>query len=299
MRHLSLILLLMGLPLLQTGSQPRAVWILYQTTKEVRMSQSEPSKEEQRALAKEALALARSTRPKDHSLLLQRLRSEEFLKKLDSEKAYEGSSNRLRLSYILQILSKNPAPSARSVLVALTQTPDFYKEPARADLLIEACAEVRPAPPEVIEFWDNHSQPDDGFTHLTIEAVVENGSEPAISLLEKKMSDPKHDEEDKLHWMRSSILTHRNDLILLQACERMLGGSLSENLRLSLVAVLFDYRREWFSPSAVLKPPDRGGATPQAFEQLRKIGKFALNKMKLNDDLRKKVEKTLEEIKEK
>ena len=263
------------------------------------MSQSEPSKEEQRALATEAIALARSTRPKDHSLLLQRLRSEEFLKKLDSEKAYEGSSNRLRLSYILQILSKNPAPSARSVLVALTQTPDFYKEPARADLLIEACAEVRPAPPEVIEFWDNHSQPDDGFTHLTIEAVVENGSEPAISLLEKKMSDPKHDEEDKLHWMRSSILTHRNDLILLQACERMLGGSLSENLRLSLVAVLFDYRREWFSPSAVLKPPDRGGATPQAFEQLRKIGKFALNKMKLNDDLRKKVEKTLEEIKEK
>ena len=263
------------------------------------MAQTEPSKEEQRALATEALALAKSFRPEDHSLLLQKLKSEEFLKKLDSEKAYEGSSNRLRLRYILQILSKNPSPSARSTLVALTQTPDFYKESARADLLIDACAEVRPAPPEVIKFWNDHSQPDDGFTHLTIDAVVENGSEPAIALLEKKMADMKHDEEDKLSWMRSSILTHRNDLVLLQACERMLGGSLSEDLRLSLVEVLFDYRPEWFPPSVVLKPPDRGQASPQALAQLRKIGEFALNKMNLKEDLRKKVEKTLEEIKEK
>jgi hypothetical protein len=185
------------------------------------------------------------------------------------------------------------------MLVALTQTPGFYKEPARADLLIDACAEVRPAPPEVIKFWDNHSQPDDGFTHITIEAVVENGSEPAISLLEKKMSDPKHEEEDKLHWMRSSILTHRNDLILLQACECILGASLSENLRISLVEVLFDYKPEWFPPSTVLKPPDRQKAIPQALAQLRKIGEFALNKMNLTKDLRKKVEKTLEQIQEK
>jgi len=299
MRYLPLILLLMGLSLLQTRTQPQAAWSFYPKTKEVRMAQTEPSKEEQRALATEALALAKSFRPEDHSLLLQKLKSEEFLKKLDSEKAYEGSSNRLRLRYILQILSKNPSPSARSTLVALTQTPDFYKESARADLLIDACAEVRPAPPEVIKFWNDHSQPDDGFTHLTIDAVVENGSEPAIALLEKKMADMKHDEEDKLSWMRSSILTHRNDLVLLQACERMLGGSLSEDLRLSLVEVLFDYRPEWFPPSVVLKPPDRGQASPQALAQLRKIGEFALNKMNLKEDLRKKVEKTLEEIKEK
>ena len=299
MKSLTLVLLLMGLSLLQNGSQPQAAWSFGKRIQEVRMSQSEPSKEEQRALATEALALARSFRPEDHALLLQRLRSEDFLKKLDSEKAYEGPSNRLRLRHILETLSKNPAPSARSALVALTQIPDFYKEPARADLLIDAFAEIRPAPPEVIKFWDNHSQPDDGFSHLTIETVVENGSEPAISLLEKKMSDPKHDEEDKLHWMHSSILTHRNDLTLLQACERMLGGSLSENLRLSLVEALFDYRREWFPPSTVLKPPDRGQASPQALAQLRKIGEFALKKMALTENLKKAVEKTLEEIKEK
>lgn len=300
MKQVIPILLATGLSLLQSWSPPQVVWCDRQILQEVRMSQSEPTKEEQRALATEALALARSVRPEDHSLLLQKLKSEEFLKKLDTEKAYRGPSNRLRLRQLLETLSKNTTPSARNTLVALTQTPNFYKEPARADLLITACAEIRPVPPEVIKFWDDHSKPDDGFTPLTIEAIVKNGSEPAIALLEKKMFDPKHDEEDKLDWMRSSILSHRNDFILLKGCERMLLGGLTENLRIALIEVLFDYRpQEWFPPSVVIKAPDRRQATREALDQLRTIGEFALNKMRLKEDLRKKVEKTLEEIKEK
>lgn len=300
MKHLIPIWLIIGLILLQPLSQTQEIWSHRQFLQEVRMSQSEPSKEEQRVLAAEALALARSIRPEDHSLLLQKLKSEEFLKKLDSERAYQGPSKRLRLRHLLETLSKNPTPSAQSVLVALTKVPGFYKEPARADLLIMACAEIRPAPLEVIEFWDNHSKPNDGFTPLTIEAIIKNGSEPAIALLEKKILDPKHEEDDKLDWMRSSILSQRNDLILLKGCERMLSGGLTENLRIALIEVLFDYRpQEWFSPSVVIKAPDRRQATREALDQLQRIGEFALNKMRLKEDLRKKVEKTLEEIKEK
>lgn len=300
MRSLIFFLVTIGLLLLQSDSWAQAVWSDYQKTQEVRMAQTESSKENQRALATEALALAKSVRPEDHSLLLQKLKSEDFLNQLDSEKAYLGPSTRLRLRRILEVLSKNPAPSARKTLIVLTQTPSFYKEPARADLLIMACAEIRPPPPEVIKFWDNHSQPDDGFTPLTIEAIIKNGSEPAITLLEKKISDPKHEEEDKLDWMRSSILSHRNDFILLQGCERMVSGGLPENFRVALIEVLFDYRpKEWFRPSSVLKAPDRGQATPQALAQLKKIGEFALKKMNLKEDLKKVVEKTLEEIKEK
>lgn len=292
-------LLVIALFLLQPVSPPQVVWSDRQIIQEVRMSKSQPSKEEQRVLAGEALALARSVLPEDHSLLFQKLTSEEFLKKLDSEKAYQGPPNRLRLRHLLDTLSKNPTPSARSTLVALTQAPNFYKEPARADLLIIACAEVKPAPPEVIRFWDNHSKPNDGFTPLTIEAIVKNGSEPAIALLEKKMFDPKHEEEDKLDWMRSSILTHRNDLILLKGCERMVAGSLPDNLRIALIEVLFDYRpKEWYSPSVVFKAPDRRQATPEALAQLRKIGEFALKQMNLKDDLKEVIEKTLYEIKE-
>jgi hypothetical protein len=171
------------------------------------------------------------------------------------------------------------------------------KEAVRADLLIEACAVIRPAPPEVVRFWDNHSQPDDGFSHLTIKAVVDNGSAPALVLLEKKMADSKHSEEDKTAWMRSRILTHRNDLPLLQTCERLLTAGLPAGLRPSLVEVLFDYRpAEWFSPAASFNPPDRRQASPEALAQLRKIGQLALKTVPLTERLKEMVEKTLEEI---
>ena len=292
-------LLVTVLFLLQLVSPPQVVWSDRQILQEVRMSQSEPSKEEQRTAFNQAVALASSIRPEDHSLLLQKLKSEDFLKKLDSENAYLGPPARLRLRRVLEALSKNTAASARNTLIQLTQVPSFYKEPARADLLIMACAEIRPSPPEIIKFWDHHSQPDDGFTPLTIEAIVKNGSEPAIALLEKKMLDPKHEEEDKLDWMRSSILSHRNDLILLQGCERMISGGLSEHLRVALIEVLFDYRpEEWFRPSITIKAPNRQQAAPEALAQLRKIGQFALKKMNLRNDLKKIVEKTLDEIKD-
>lgn len=259
-----------------------------------------PAFKEPRELAAACLALAQSQQPDDHARLLSQLQSEEFLKQLDSEKAYLGPPVRLRLRRILEVLSKNPAPSARQALITLTQTPSFYNEPARADLLILAIAEIRPALPEVIKFWDKHSQPDDGFTPLTIEAMVKNGSAPAINLLEEKIADPRHEEEDKLDWMRSSILTHRNDLILLQGCERMISRGLPERLRVALIEVLFDYRpQEWFRPSAVLKAPDRRLASPEALSHLRKIGEIALSMKGLKEALRKKIEETLQEIPEK
>jgi len=149
----------------------------------------------------------------------------------------------------------------------------------------------------VVQFWDRHSQPDDGFTPLTIEVLVNNGSEPAIALLERKMADPGHAEEDKLDWMRSSILTHRNDLLLLKGCERMLTGNLSPKMKLALVEVLFDYRpAEWYRPSGVLRPPDRRLAGEPALAQLRRIGEYALKNLVMRERLRKAVTDTLEEI---
>jgi hypothetical protein len=271
-------------------------------TAEVRMADSSTMQtqtlQESRDLMLEATRLARSNEPADHASLLGKLQSEDFLKKLDGEKAYRGPARNLRLRPVLEALSKNPVPSARNALVTLAQTPSFYREPARADLLIKACAEVRPAPPEVIQFWDGHSQPDDGFTPLTVDALASNGSETAIALLEKKMADPRHGEEDKLDWMRSSILTHRDDFILLQGCERMLAGNLAPKLKVSLVEVLFDYRpAEWYRPSGVFGPPDRRLAGPPALAQLQKIGDYALKNMVMKERLRKAVSDALEEIK--
>ena len=284
MMRLTWAVLMAGFFFLPRAADSSWGWETGRKTAEVRMANSSTTGtqtiQESRDLMLEATRLARSNEPADHVSLLGKLQSEDFLKKLDGEKAYRGPARNLRLRPVLEALSKNPAPSARNALGTLIQTPSFYREPARADLLIKACAEVRPAPPEVIQFWDGHSQPDDGFTPLTIDALVCNGSETAIALLEKKMTDPRHGEEDKLDWMRSSILTHRNDLTLLHGCERMLAGNLSPKLKVSLVEVLFDYRpAEWYRPSGVLRPPDRRLASPPALAQLQRIGDYALRNL--------------------
>lgn len=197
-------------------------------------------------------------------------------------------------------MSKNKVPSAQETLVRLTQNQVFIKEWARVDSLIWAVASIRPAPPQVIKFWDEYCQPEDGFMHLTIQALVDNGSEPAMALLEKKIADPRFEEEDKLWWMRTVILAHRNDLPLLRTCERILLQKLPLKIHLGLVESLFDYRPdEWYGADHYYSPPSLKEATPGALNQLRRIGELAMQKFTLEDPLKKAVEKTLEEIKKK
>lgn len=248
-------------------------------------------------LASAARELARSSQVNDHEVLLGFLRSEDFLKRLDSEEDYQGPSLRLRVGRVLMALRENNAEIAHTTLVRLTQEREFTKNWSRADLLILAVAVVRSAPPEVIKFWDQHCQPEDGFMSLTIGAIVENGSRPAMALLEKKMADDRFDEEERIGWMRVVILLHRHDLPLLESCERMLASGLPEKLRPPLVEALFDYRPdEWYGADPDIEPPPLEKATPEARRQLRRIGELASRTMLLSVRQKKAIEKTLEEI---
>ncbi len=194
-------------------------------------------------LQKTALALARSTLADDHAQLLKFLRSEEFLLRLDTAAAYQAAAAvRLRISRILEALGNNAAPTARAILVGLCQDPVFLKDAERVEFLLEATTVLRPPPPEVVTFWDKYFQPEDTFTPTTITVLVDNGSAAALVLLEKKMQDPAQDQGNKIAWMHTRILSHRNDLPLLESCERMLKRSLPENLRPDLVESLFDYK---------------------------------------------------------
>ncbi|MGK3964570.1 hypothetical protein WMF38_10385 [Sorangium sp. So ce118] len=246
-----------------------------------------------------ALATARSDQPADHEVLRQHLQRDEFLRRLDSEQDYkEAARFWLRVSRVLEALGSNPLPSAHKALLTLTADKVFLAEGERIIALIQAGAKVRPAPAELVKFWDAHSQPEDGFTPTTITALVTNGSAPALALLETKLADPGHEDDDKLAWMRSDMLAHRNDLPLLERCERMLKGSLPRALRPSLVEVLFDYRPgEWFSPATVVSAPDLRKATPEALAELLKIGELALKSVPLSATQKKAVELRVEEIK--
>ncbi len=179
----------------------------------------------------------------------------------------------------------------------MTKKPEFTSLEPRQELLIRALAVVRPATSQAIIFWDQHSQPEAAYRHVTIEALADNGSELALELLEKKLGDPQHEEEEVVAWMRDPILRHRNDVAMLRVCERMLIKTLPPERRPKLVEALCDYRPdEWYLSCNPPVPPSRIEATEEARVILRRICVFAKENIPLDVLQKAGVERTLLEI---
>ena len=253
--------------------------------------------EDPKVLYSQTCRLARSTQGGDMQVLQARLTDTAFLAKLDTAKAYEGQTTRLRVAGLLQILAENPSQGAQKVLLSLTTSPVFLEQRARVDLLIQALVQIRPAPQQAVVFWDKHFQPEDGYSGVTVWALLDNGSEPAIALFEKKMVDAQFSETERRYWLTACVLQYRNDLPLLQACERLLESRLEEPYRLLLVDVLFDYQPdEWYGARPWHKPPPRAKASETALEQLRVVGRKALENQPLSSIQKEKVEMVLREV---
>jgi hypothetical protein len=253
------------------------------------------SSRDPKQLLQVALDLARSNQAQDHNYLYRWLSSPEFLSRLDTAKEYASTGRRLRVSMVLQALSLNAAPSAKAVLVQLGSNREFLALDPRVDFLIQYSASVRPAPDELVRFWDAHCQPDDGFANLTVATLVTNGTEPALRLLERKFADSRFAHEDKVSWMQSNIYAHRIELALLLFSEHLIvGNAFSNDLKLPLAEVLFDpMPQQWFSPATVIVPPPLEQATPEAKTEFQRIGKLVLESHWATPDLRRAVPRTL------
>jgi len=253
--------------------------------------------EEGKALYSQTCQLARSEREVDLQVLRDRLTDGAFLAKLDSAEAYEGRAIRLRVAGVLQVLSENQSPPARAILLSLTTAPVFLGHPARVELLIQALVQIRPAPQQAVTFWDRHYQPEDGYTGVTVWALLDNGTEPAVALFERKVVDARFPETERRYWLTGPVLQHRNDLPLLVVCGRLLGSGLEEPYRLLLVDVLFDYQpEEWYGAGHWYRPPARAKASREALEQLRVVGRRALEGQPLSGLQKEKVALVLKEI---
>ena len=230
------------------------------------------------ALLANGLTLARSRRDDEQGELLKLLESREFLDKLDTEAEVLNLRFRTRIEKIVDALVANEAPPARHTLLELTASKTFLHDDRRTDALIRATAVLRPAPAPLVWFWEKHSRPDDGFTNLTEQAAVANGSPAAIKFFEALMLDHQHDPDDKEAWLHGDVLTHRTDAPLLAGCERLLASHLAPPLKTALVDSLFDYRPdEWFGePRRLPTPPPFDQATPEARETLNLIATYVL-----------------------
>jgi hypothetical protein len=243
------------------------------------------------------LLLARSPQPADQQALLHQLTDSNFLERLDSMSDYiQQAAGSLRLSRVMAALATNTAAPAHQTLVSLTESVPFTCLEPRQELLVRALASVRPAPPEAVRFWDAQSQPDSINLHSTIAALCDNGSEPAIALLELKFADPNQEVSYKRAWLHDDVLRHRNDLILLRACNRMLRRGLPGELRPVLVESLCDYQADWYFSEPPPQPPPRDAATPDARAVLRRICDYALHDVTLTASQKAAVKRTLKEL---
>lgn len=248
-------------------------------------------------LLRRALSAAQSTKAQAQEALLLALCRTNFLERLDSpEESVQQSADRLRLAQLMSALATNSCAAARQTLVGLIHCAQFTSLEPRQELLVRALASLRPAPPEAIAFWDEQSQPDSINLHAVIEALCSNASEPAITLLEKKLADPNHESAYKTAWMHDQVLRHRNDLVLLHVCQRLLRETLPKDLRPVLVESLCDYRPEWYRSEPPPKPPPRDEAAAEAKMILRQICERALREVKLTPSQKAAVERTLTEI---
>jgi hypothetical protein len=254
------------------------------------LSTKEPDK-----LYAAAASLVTSREEADHARLLQFLSNQSFLDRLDSAADYETGKKFLRISRLIKAMRQSENPGIHRVLADLSTQKDFIVDPTRVELLIWASEVVRPPPPHLVKFWDDHCQPVDGFNGLTAMALTNNGTEQAIALLEKKLAAPGFEQDERIWWMRTAILTHRHDVPLLKACQRLLTSGLPEASRSRLVAVLFDYRpAEWHGPDDGYPPPKPETAGKEARQLLLEIGEQALASVQLTPALRKIVQAKVE-----
>lgn len=242
---------------------------------------------------------AGSDNPADHQTLRQVLGTNAFLNRLDTAEDYTEPPRSLRLARVMHVLMENPSPEAAKTLVELTRATEFTARLPRQYLLIRALIEVRPSPPDAIAFWRTHGEPRAVHRHNTVVALVKNRSRPALALLEDLFADSTHDPDERVMWMRESILVFRHELSVLEMCDRLLRGRLQADLRDDLVEALFDYQPDaWYLECEPPTPPSIASYTKEARLLLRRIGEYALERIALSERQKAVVEGSLKALPE-
>jgi hypothetical protein len=220
-----------------------------------------------------ALTLAQSSAPTELRALGRALERESTLKRL---MALEGGK-RCVMPQILSALAGNPDPEARAQFVALTTSPTWVEDPNRADgadlteVLLRATGAFRPPPPEILAMWKRLSSPDDGWVNVTVMALTENGSDAATKQFEALLRNPKHELEERIGWLRSDYIAHRDNPRLLNLANRLLDSALPATFKAALADTTFDLHYENYSTCGPPPIPPFTTFAPNARKELRAI----------------------------
>lgn len=237
-----------------------------------------------------ALEISGGENPEELKLLGELLGSGPFLSRLDSAEDYESPPETLNITGILETLGGNFSPEAKNVLVELTRNRVFLSHLSRVEMLILACAEIRPVPEPVMKFWTSQVDPGSSSCPLVVESLFTNATEQAMKLFETMMADPSYPLSDKDFWLLTYAVPHRDDLHFLEIAERVITADADRNMTLEWIRIIFDYKETWYPPIDMPKPPDPNKIEPMAKDKLMEVAEIALAVKDLPLDLRKAVE---------
>lgn len=159
-----------------------------------------------------AQACAASDNVFEQRLLQDAFRDPTFYARLDDEEALKGRFTSWRLASVLQVLRTNPAPAVHATILSLCDNPAFGAHIGRTSLLLQVLVSIRPSPPEAIKCWRRHGATGALYQYVVPDALADNGSVPAIALLEEQLLEVARPAEDKRLWMRDAVIRHRFEL---------------------------------------------------------------------------------------
>ena len=234
----------------------------------------------------QAMMLAESGDSRDHQSLARVLTSADGLNQLDSAQARTNQApHTLRLHDILTALARNRAPSANALLAQLTAATPFTEPGAEETLLIGALALSDPLPQEALAYWRDRSGPNTMQLFLVIDALCENSSGPALSLLAERLASPAYQLQTKTTWLRTSLLPRRDRLTVLAHTEQWIRAErFTPEVERELAKALFDYQPDlWYPPDGLVEAPLLERSSMDVLLALIAIGTQLLERGNLGD----------------
>lgn len=245
----------------------------------------------------ELVRLARATTSAAQEQLRGVLLDRGQLAKLNSEQEYLALEPRqLQVFFVLRALAENDSEPARQTLDAVANDAIYHFAGAFQSVLLEASKSSARPPAGLLQLWEEQLRPDADSLNEAVEAVVSNGSVPAIALFERSLLEQPYREDYVIAWLRGPVLRHRQDEALLRASQRLIGSSeWSKAYKRTLVAVLFEYdpARWYHSETVPPTPPDRSNLSDTSRELLLAIADEAATAGLLSSQRHAEVRKEL------
>lgn len=245
-------------------------------------------------LALAAIALATSDDTKGLAALRDRLRTNEFLRRLDN---LDDPTARVQyLSRVFSALETHPSPGTLDLSIEVAESPEFTALPIRMNFLLPALGAVRPLTEGAAEIIRRTNG--QGFYNVNAPILIRNGSPLALRLFEEMIRDTTVDAEMRIDALHSSVLTHRTDFAVLQMSANLIESGLDPAVRIGVVETIFDYRPgEWFGAVCVPPaPPPWDTAADDALEFALRLADLTLRFTDLPSGIRQSVERSVAEI---